>query len=335
MKKKLAAVLIAMAFVTGCGGGDPNDLSSYVTLGSIDALSPDFEQGILSEEDIEDSINEDLTAYSDYIVTTEPVTMGDYVQLELTVTEAGEILYDYTGDDFYDMLLGEADWGEEFDEYLVGQRTGDSGSFEISYSDDFMDAGLAGRDVVIDYKITEVDDVIVPEKDDAFAANMGYSSYDEYRIAKVEELNSQTKEDDKERYRIALMEALINASSFKDYPDSLKKEAGEVVEEEYQSFADMFGMELSEVYDTFGLTDEDIESEKDMYAKQRIAVDALIKKYNITVSDSEFDELASEYAVSEDYDSVEEMMEEYGKDELMEYFLTQKAFDLLVEKNPM
>ena len=335
MNKKIPilAVLVLGTLCAGCAG-DTDDFAHYVTLGSIDDLNPEFEETTITDEDVADAMKEELEADADYVKSDDPIDTGDYVMINMYVTSGSEVLYDYTGDEYYDMVVGDNDWGEGFDEFLVGKSAGDSGVFECSYDSDFDDMNLAGRDVTIEYEIAEVDDIVSPDMAE-YIKEAGYENEEEFKESVRESLIEDAAEEDKESYRTALMEALIDISQFKDYPSSLKKEAKEVVESGYLSYADMFGMSLDELKEAFGITDEDIASEEEFYAKQMIALDALIKEYDITLSDEEYKKRLDDYAAEEEYDSADELLEDVTEDEMREYFLQQMAYELLESRNPL
>ncbi len=331
LKRIAGCVLTAALVLSGCG---EREISSYVKLGSIENLDPEYAPIEVGDEDIDSAINDDLSNNADYAETDEPAEWGDYVQIYITAKTGDEILYDYTGEDFYDMLIGDGDWGNEFDDYLVGKKKGDAGSVTVTYEDSFEDMQLAGYTVDLDYEIIEVDHVTEPALDDAFIKEMGCSSLEEYREVKREELQEEAEISNNDAYQAALLEALVNRSEFEAYPASLKEEATAAIEDEYQGFADMFGMELEDAYNTFGITSEVLEEEIDYYAKQRIVFAAVIKEYGISISDEEYEKMLSQFAADEDYDSVEEVLDEYEESELREYFETLKVYELLEEKNP-
>lgn len=338
MKKRLIAAVCVGLMLCGCGNdtaGTPDGLAGYVELAEISGLNPQFEPTVVTEEEVDEAISDDLDTEADYSVTTDPIVLGDYILIDMTVKADGKLIYDYTGEEYYDMVVGGGEWGEDFENSLVGKKTGDTGTWEGSFPIDFEeDSDLAGRNVSIDYEIREVENVAKPELTEAFAKEKGYASLEAYRDDKRFELEKAAAAEDVENYKTALMEELIKKSTFKELPDSLKKEAHTAVESDYLSFAEMFGMTLQDAYDTFGITDEDVKADEDFYAKQLVVVDAINKKFNVTISDDEFADLCEDFAMAEEYEDVDDLMTEYTKDELMDYFMYQKAYDILLEKNP-
>ena len=52
---------------------------------------------------------------------------------------------------------------------------------------------------------------------------------------------------------------------------------------------------------------------------------------NITLSDEQYQEKLQEYAKDNDYNTVEELLEDYDEDGLKEYFLNEMTLDFLEE----
>ncbi len=60
-------------------------------------------------------------------------------------------------------------------------------------------------------------------------------------------------------------------------------------------------------------------------------MDAVIEDAGIKLTDEEYDKALAEYAAENDFSSVEEVEDTYYKEDLVEQFLRDKAYNMIVE----
>jgi trigger factor len=94
----------------------------------------------------------------------------------------------------------------------------------------------------------------------------------------------------------------------------------------------MFGCTLEEIYDMFEV-DEDSLQQEYLYATNREMVLSLIReKEGLTMSDEEYQTKLDDFAKENEYDSVEELLEDYDEDSLKSYFLEELTLDYLEDE---
>ena len=337
MKKRFLPGIIAVCclLLSGCGqtGGKPGNLASYVKLGPIRDLGVEYVKTEITEEDMQEAIQEDLESMADYRDKSEPAEMGDMIDLLITATaDNGEVLYDFS-EDAYDMTIGDGDWGEEFDALLVGAKVGDSGQVTYTYDADFEDMVLCGHKVTLDYKVDRVYIAIVPELDEAFLTEMGYSSEDEYRNAVRKSLEEDNEYSDREEYIQELLDAVKESSEFSKIPKNVLDYAKACVKEGYEGYADMLGYELEDVYEMLEVSDDELTEESLDYAKDLIVIDAIRQSEGIEIDNDTYDKKLAVFMEEEDYDNITEVYEDYERSELEDLFLEEMVKDHLVEIN--
>ena len=178
---------------------------------------------------------------------------------------------------------------------------------------------LAGQDVVFDVTINAIEEQVDAEWNDAFVQkNTDYETVDEYVAATKESLQQQ-KDSDKAYY---VMEAIVNDSEF-EYADSDVQALVDTQKQQYEQYASYFGMSLDDFLSNSGMTDEKLEENARFQIGCTLAIDAIGKAENMTVSDEEYqsglEELASQYGA----ESGEAFEEQYGKDLLLGTFFYQ------------
>lgn len=330
MKTKKHAIMLcagALAMLTACG--DTSDYSKYVTLGSLEHLQKNLTVETVDEQSMADAKEEALADYTEYEDATGRIKEGQMADVSIVVTSDGEELYDFS-DEPYEMTVGKEEFGAEFDTYLIGKEAGDAIDIEVSYDSSFDDGVLCGKTVEIKGSVAGIKDVVMPEVDDAFVKeNFGFSTVQEWEEQLRADIEEQKQQEAQEMMREDLLQQAIDASDISGYPKNLYKQKLQEVKDGYQSYADMFGCDVSEVYDTFGLTEEDIEKEALDNVEMTMVVSMIAQKEDLMLTDEELQQKKEEYAAEQEYDSVEDLLEDYEEAGLEEYFLQEKVKDYL------
>ena len=331
MKTKKHAIMLcagALAMLTACG--DTSDYSKYVTLGSLEHLQKNLTVETVDEQSMADAKEEALADYTEYEDATGRIKEGQMADVSIVVTSDGEELYDFS-DEPYEMTVGKEEFGAEFDTYLIGKEAGDAIDIEVSYDSSFDDGVLCGKTVEIKGSVAGIKDVVMPEVDDAFVKeNFGFSTVQEWEEQLRADIEEQKQQEAQEMMREDLLQQAIDASDISGYPKNLYKQKLQEVKDGYQSYADMFGCDVSEVYDTFGLTEEDIEKEALDNVEMTMVVSMIAQKEeDLMLTDDELRQKKEAYAAEQEYDSVEDLLEDYEETGLEEYFLQEKVKDYL------
>ena len=330
MKTKKHAIMLcagALAMLTACG--DTSDYSKYVTLGSLEHLQKNLTVETVDEQSMADAKEEALADYTEYEDATGRIKEGQMADVSIVVTSDGEELYDFS-DEPYEMTVGKEEFGAEFDTYLIGKEAGDAIDIEVSYDSSFDDGVLCGKTVEIKGSVAGIKDVVMPEADDAFVKdNFGFSTVQEWEEQLRADIEEQKQQEAQEMMREDLLQQAIDASDISGYPKNLYKQKLQEVKDGYQSYADMFGCDVSEVYDTFGLTEEDIEKEALDNVEMTMVVSMIAQKEDLMLTDEELQQKKEAYAAEQEYDSVEDLLEDYEETGLEEYFLQEKVKDYL------
>ena len=330
MKTKKHAIMLcagALAMLTACG--DTSDYSKYVTLGSLEHLQKNLTVETVDEQSMADAKEEALADYTEYEDATGRIKEGQMADVSIVVTSDGEELYDFS-DEPYEMTVGKEEFGAEYDTYLIGKEAGDAIDIEVSYDSSFDDGVLCGKTVEIKGSVAGIKDVVMPEVDDAFVKeNFGFSTVQEWEEQLRADIEEQKQQEAQEMMREDLLQQAIDASDISGYPKNLYKQKLQEVKDGYQSYADMFGCDVSEVYDTFGLTEEDIEKEALDNVEMTMVVSMIAQKEDLMLTDEELQQKKEAYAAEQEYDSVEDLLEDYEETGLEEYFLQEKVKDYL------
>ncbi|MCM1273594.1 MAG: FKBP-type peptidyl-prolyl cis-trans isomerase [Clostridium sp.] len=350
MKKKIGIIclIIAAMALTGCGSKKDKDEKKAATssdataseatgefkLGQYKGLEANKVIYDVSDDEIQSEIDSLLYDYVDYIDVDRPSQEGDYVNVLFTAKMDGEVVLDFTDEEEggYDFLIGMADLGQEFDEKLTGVSVGDSKTFEITYPEDYEDTDFAGNTVEYSINVTAITEEVMPELTADLIAELGYESENDMRTKITEELKSSNETYSIQDMRENLIQQVIDDTTFAGYTDEMYNACKEVVDSSYAAYMEMFGCEsVEEVYEMFGLTDEDIENEVVQLIYRQMVIDEISEIENITVTDEEYNKRLPGYAELYGYESATAMEATVEREDIRSAMLEDMVIDIIVE----
>jgi trigger factor len=320
-----------MTALAGCGS-ESTDYNDYVTLGDYKDLPVTLTVAEVTDDELETYEKEQLSDFEEYTDVDTPIAEGSFVELSLLATDGSDIVYDFTTDT-YEMIVGDQEFGSEVDDALIGKQAGDDLELTVTYDDDFEDVSLSGREISYEISVKRVADVTYPELTDEFVQEtFGEQNRSAWEEVLREELVASHESDATDDLRENLADQVVENATIDGYPKSLYEQKKEEVDENYQSYADMFGCTLEEIYDMFEV-DEDSLQQEYLYATNREMVLSLIReKEGLTMSDEEYQTKLDDFAKENEYDSVEELLEDYDEDSLKSYFLEELTLDYLEDE---
>ena len=102
----------------------------------------------------------------------------------------------------------------EFTENLRGLAPGEGKSFPVSYSDDYSDQRLAGRTFVYTVRVNAVKQKQVPELNDEFARDVGFTSLEQLRADIRQKLLEQRRRQAEREAKEKLLDRLLELHDF-------------------------------------------------------------------------------------------------------------------------
>ena len=276
MKKRLcAAVMFGMAtcLFAGCGGNGGGqsgeavtdtetqafldyNVSDYVTLGEYKGLMVQYPVPTVSNEDVEMSIEELLEENTEYKkITIRGVESGDYLTIDFTGTIDGQEFDGGSAED-YEFVIGAEEFPQEFENNLLGKSAGETVTFQMVYPEDYEEE-IAGKTAEFTVTVKAVSEMVVPEYNDEFVAKVtDYDTTEAYEEAMREELISDAQEEAAAGAGDEALSLAVGNATVSGYPQALYDACYNSTMEEYQQYADMFGMELDEFIRDFAGEDD-------------------------------------------------------------------------------
>ena len=351
MKKKhifLAAILGIHVIVTaGCGNtnnsgeslsntetseGEIFDykVSDYVTLGEYKNLSILYPVPVVSDDDVEMSIEEFLDENTEYNeISDRPAQDGDYINIDFTGTIDGEEFEGGTAQD-YEFTLGQEEFIEEFEANVIGKNTGETITFKMVFPDEY-DEDLSGKTAEFTATLNSINEVVVPEYNDEFVKKAtDYDTTAEYEEALREELMVSAQEESASVAGDDVLEKAVENATFNGYPQSLYDACYNETVEQYQSYADMFGVEYEEFMTDF-MEEGDVESETLSWVNEILVSQAIAEQEGFEVTDEDYQAEAEALAVEYEYESVDDFISDYGELSVRVMIVRDKAIAFLYE----
>jgi len=351
MKKKhifLAAILGIHVIVTaGCGNtnnsgeslsntetseGEIFDykVSDYVTLGEYKNLSILYPVPVVTDDDVEMSIEEFLDENTEYNeISDRPAQDGDYINIDFTGTIDGEEFEGGTAQD-YEFTLGQEEFIDEFEANVIGKNTGETFTFQMVFPDEY-DEDLSGKTAEFTATLNSINEVVVPEYNDEFVKKVtDYNTTAEYEDALREELMISAQEESASVAGDDVLEKVVENATFNGYPQSLYDACYNETVEQYQSYADMFGVEYEEFMTDF-MEEGDVESETLSWVNEILVSQAIAEQEGFEVTDEDYQEEAEALAVEYEYESVDDFISDYGELSVRVMIVRDKAIAFLYE----
>ena len=348
MRKRLYAAALAMSLsmllTSGCGdkkeaGGSVDgtetastgtfdfDAGKYVTLGEYKGLTVQYPVPTVPDDGVEMEIEYLLNNNTEYKeISDRAIQNGDYVNIDFTGTINGEE-FDGGSNEGYAFTLGEGEFLEEFEKNLIGKKAKENVTFRITYPEDY-DEELGGKEAEFSVTVNSVSEVIVPEYNDAFIAEVtDYASIKEFEEATMEELMLNAQEESESNAGSDALQKAVDQASIDGYPQALYDACYNSTIEEYQEYAEMFDMDLSE----FMGDEDEMEAEVLNWVNEILVSQAIAEKEGFTVTDENFNDDAEELALDYGYDSLEEFTEDYGETYVRLNLIKERAIDFLYE----
>ena len=156
-----------------------------------------------------------------YEAVDRAVAKGDRVVIDFLGKKGGEPFEGGEAKD-YPFVLGEGAMLADFENAVMGLKTGESKSFDMTFPADYHAKDLAGQAVTFDVNVKQVNEGILPEIDAEFAKALGIANGDTEKMRSEIEANlkREVKTRLQNRVKNQVMDAILKAHPI-DLPTAL------------------------------------------------------------------------------------------------------------------
>ncbi len=184
------------------------------------------------------------------------------------------------------LVLGSGRFIPGFEEQLVGAKTGEEKSVEVTFPADYQASHLAGKTAVFDVTVKEVRAPKTPEIDEEFAQGLGFETLDKLKELVTQQMQGEFDQASRMKAKRALLDALDTRHDF-DLPPRM-------VEAEFQQIWSQFQQEktagnLSE--DDASKDEDELKTEYRKISERRVRLGLVLaeigQREQVTISEEE------------------------------------------------
>ena len=265
---------------------------------------------------------------------------GDEVIIDFVGKKDGVAFDGGTAKD-YALTLGSGSFIPGFEEGIVGKKAGETFDLDVTFPKDYHAADLKGAKVVFTVTLQKVNEIILPELNDEFAAKSGpFTSLADLKKDIKEELTKQREAEATDTLKDELVGKLIEVSTVA-VPEVLLQDQSRSVEQDITQNLSYQGKSIDDYAKErgFATREEWAEAEVTPIAKKRVQAGLVLaelsKAEKITASTKDVDEQIARY--KDQYKNSPHMVAQFDlpetRQDIASRLLTDKTVEHLLKLN--
>lgn len=290
----------------------------------------------------DEQVEAQLTMLQERLANLQPVEdravqTGDFVLLDLSGSRDGEPIEGAQGkDQMYEVGRGNLIPG--FEEELVGVKAGEEKSFDVTFPEDYHAEELSGQAATFSVTVKEIKVKVVPELDDAFAADVSeFEKIEDLRNDIRERLTAAAETGAQREFRAAAVEKAVEHATI-DVPSTMIDREAHRLYHQLEERVGEQGLTMEVYLGVLQKTEEDIEEEMrpqaEFVIKRQLVLEAIAEAEGLEVTDEDITEVVKHdaEALGRDYLQLLGDLEQSGRREaLRDEMLVAKAADFVAD----
>lgn len=248
----------------------------------------------VTKKDVDEVIENLLTQSAEKKSVKRAAKNGDQVLIDFAGKDTdGNAIKGADGKD-YPLVLGSKTFIPGFEDNLKGKKAGDETTFDVIFPKDYGVSTLAGEKVTFTVSIKDVQELVKPKLDDAFAKTVGpVESVDQLRKDIEKELLIEKQRQADTQYESELVRKITKDAKL-DIPEALiEDQVGRMMDELKQNLT-YRGQTIKEFLESKGMTEEDYKKKElakqaEERVKASIVLSEISEKENIQVTPEELE----------------------------------------------
>lgn len=193
----------------------------------------------------------------------------------------------------YPLVIGSDSFIPGFENELIGLKTEDSKSFDITFPKDYGAPELQSKKVTFEVKVLTVKELKVPKADDAFAASVGpFKTLSELKADIKKQLTAEKQQEANRTYDNELIQKVAEKSTI-DIPKSLVEEEITRIEEDEKRNTAYKGQTWQEHLEAEGVTAEEHRERQregaELRVKAGLVLGEIAEQEQVTVTPEELE----------------------------------------------
>ena len=303
-----------------------------VTLGQYKGLEAPKAEVNVTDEDVENRLNEMADRNSRLVSVEREIQKGDTADIDFEGFDNG-VPFDGGKGENFDLEIGSGSFVPGFEDQLVGMKAGEEKDIDITFPENYTPE-LAGKPVVFHVKINEVKVKEVPAIDDEFAKDV--SEFDTLKDLKADikkKMTAERTEAAQRAFEDVLMAKVAEGVEAEIPHEMVELQAERMMEQFKQQLAAQ-GIPFDQYLKMTGTTEADFRKQADGPAAEQVkmdlAVEAIIKAEGLEATDEDVEnELKN---VAEKYGMDLETVKKYLRPEdVKEQVIREKAVKVVAD----
>lgn len=314
------------------------DILPDVKLGDYKKLKVKKPENKVSEQDINEIVENIRKAYAEKKATKKKAELSDEVIIDFVGKKDGEAFQGGTAKDYH-LELGSHSFIPGFEEGIVGHESGDKFDLDLTFPKDYHEKSLAGAKTVFEVLLKQVNTINLPKLNADFAKKCGpFKDMKELRADIEKNLKAQNEHRITEKFKDDLVEALVAASEV-SAPEILIEDQLRLVKNDIERNAAATGAKLEDYLKQNNLTKAEWEKQAREVAEKRVkaslVLQILARDAKIEVSDDDvlakIAELRDVYKKSPE--ALKNLKDPRVKMDVKNRMVIEKTLDFLVKAN--
>ena len=308
------------------------DLYPVVTLGEYKGIEAPYAEPVVTDEEIDQQVEDTRKRNARYIDVERPVKEGDTIVFDFEGFVDG-VPFEGGKAENYSLEIGSGMFIPGFEDQLVGMEAETDGEVNVTFPEQY-DPKLAGKDATFKVKIHAVREPQLPELDDEFAKDVSeFDTLDEYKAdLKAKTLERKTEGAEANFKNAVISKAIENMEV--SIPESM---IAEKIDEFLMNYADSMGargMSRENLLKAMGLDDATFSAMMRPAAERQVQADLLLeavaKAENIEATEEDknefYNKLAADYG--EEAEKIKGMIDE---NLMVQDIVHRKAADVMYD----
>lgn len=228
-----------------------------ITVADLTKIKVTRENKKVGDKEVSDVLENLRKMQPKELAKTSPATKKDKVTIDMDMfidripVEGGQARN-------HQVYLSEPHYIAGLAEQLVGLKKDETKEFTLPFPKDHYQKHLAGKNVDFKIKVNEVFELQYADLDDTFAKQLGQESLDKLKELLLANLSAEAEKKEDQRVEVALLDQLIQNSTFGELPDVLVNSEKQKMFYELKHDLDQRGITIEQYLKDIKKTEEEI-----------------------------------------------------------------------------
>ena len=261
-----------------------------VTLADPKKISVKKEVKKITKKDADETLDALRGMQAEEIIKDGAAEGTDKLVLDMEMTQDNVVVEGGSSKD-YQVYLSEDHYIPGFNEEVAGLKKGDEKKFNLTFPKKHYQKQLAGKTIDFAVKVKGVYERKLPELNEDFAKKLGQDSVEKLVALVAENMQKEEEKKAEQKREIAILDALIEKSTFADLPEVLIDSEKEKIFHELQRDLQKNGVSIDQYLQDIKKTEDDLRKgfaeQAEKRAKAALISRLVAKENNIAISEED------------------------------------------------